>query len=68
MNRDEVIKLLLQKYQEGLNKLTYSDLVDTHVLAYKTQLQLADTEQLEVQALLELKIEVKISDKDKKAA
>lgn len=62
MKKDKVIELLVQKYQENLNKLTYGDLIDTHVLAYKTKLQLADTEQLEVRALLELDLDIDIKE------
>lgn len=62
MKKDKVIELLVQKYQENLNKLTYGDLIDTHILAYKTKLQLADTEQLEVRALLELDLDIDIKE------
>jgi|GEM_PF-4594088 len=62
MKKSKLINLLLEKYEKRLRELSYNELLDNALNAYQIELELSDKEKLELQALLQLNLDIEVKE------
>lgn len=62
MKKENVIALLVQNFEKKMRELSYNELLEAELYAYKLELKTYDSEQLELQALVELDLDIDIKE------